>query len=31
MFKLGEIIHSESRNIEMSEVRHNSAKLGFIL
>ena len=31
MFRTGDIIHSQSRNIEMNEGRHNRAKLGFIL
>ena len=31
MFKPGDIIHSKSRDIEMSEGRHSRAKLGFIL
>jgi maleate isomerase len=31
MYKLGDIIYSKSRNIEMNEGRHSRARLGFIL
>ncbi len=31
MYKLGDVIQSKSRNIEMNEGRHSRAKLGFIL
>ena len=31
MFKLGDIINSKTRKVEMNEGRHNRAKLGFIL